>query len=134
MASAIFTPDFLNVREYLRTSYSPDCDYVDGEIQERNVGEFDHAFLQALFVQLFLNNGAAWGVLAVPEQRFQVAPTRFRVPDVCVLRRGKRREQIITTPPLICIEILSPEDSLQAMKQRVDDYLAFGVTHIWIVA
>lgn len=133
MATALSTPEFISVREYLQSSYRPDCDYVDGSLQERNVGEFDHALLQGLLVQLFLNQRTSWNVIAVPEQRVQVAATRFRVPDVCVLRRGIPKEQIITVPPLIAIEILSPEDSLQRIKERVNDYLAFGVEHIWIV-
>jgi hypothetical protein len=34
---------FVSVREYLRTSYSPDREYVDGRIVERNLGEKGHA-------------------------------------------------------------------------------------------
>jgi len=34
--------------EYLNTSYRPDCDYLEGELLERNVGEWDHARLQGL--------------------------------------------------------------------------------------
>ena len=41
----------ISLEEYLQTSYHPDCDYVDGEVQERNWGEFDHAT-----VQMFLGN------------------------------------------------------------------------------
>ena len=33
------TGGLISVREYLSTSYRPDCDYVDGEVQERNLGE-----------------------------------------------------------------------------------------------
>src|ERR1017187_9837216 len=40
------TNTVIPVSEYLRTSYSPDCDYVDGEVQERNMGEQDHSDLQ----------------------------------------------------------------------------------------
>ena len=29
----------VSVAEYLSTSYRPDLDYVDGELQERNFGE-----------------------------------------------------------------------------------------------
>jgi hypothetical protein len=35
-----------SLSEYLQTSYHPDRDYVDGEVQERNLGEFDHAAVQ----------------------------------------------------------------------------------------
>ena len=41
MATA--TPLPISTSEYLRTSYRPDCDYVDGVIEERNLGELDHA-------------------------------------------------------------------------------------------
>ena len=33
----------ISVEEYLKTSYRPDCDYVDGEVRERNFGEYDHS-------------------------------------------------------------------------------------------
>jgi len=54
-------PEFVSVREYLTTSYRPDCDYVDGRIEERNGGEFDHGYLQALLAASFMNNRDAWG-------------------------------------------------------------------------
>ena len=34
--------------EYLETSYRPDCDYLEGELLERNGGEWDHSRLQGL--------------------------------------------------------------------------------------
>ena len=34
------------VEEYLSTSYDPDCDYVDGELEDRNVGEKGHSKVQ----------------------------------------------------------------------------------------
>jgi Uma2 family endonuclease len=124
---------FVSVREYLSTSYRPDCDYVDGRIEERNLGEFEHGFLQALLAQLFLNNGTAWGVRAVTDVRVQVKPTSFRVPDVLVLVLGTPRERILTKPPLLVIEILSPEDRLGRFQDRIDDYLEFGIENIWII-
>ena len=48
MATATFTP----VGEYLRTSYRPDCEYVDGELRSRNVGETDHSRLQMVLPRL----------------------------------------------------------------------------------
>jgi Uma2 family endonuclease len=124
---------FVSVREYLTTSYRPDCDYMDGRIEERNVGEYEHGFLQALLAQLFLNNGRAWGVRAVTDVRVQVKPTSFRVPDVLVLRLDAPKERILTHPPLLVIEILSPEDRLGRFQDRIDDYLDFGIENIWVV-
>ena len=36
------------VSDYLETSYRPDCDYLDGQLLERNVGEWEHSRLQGL--------------------------------------------------------------------------------------
>lgn len=132
MATMPIDDGFVSVREYLRTSYSPDCEYVDGRIEERNLGEKEHSILQLYFAFLFRLNRAAWGVEVYPELRTQVAKTRFRIPDVLVVRAGVRFENILDQPPLIAIEILSPEDRLSRMQEKIDDYLAFGAEHIWI--
>jgi hypothetical protein len=44
------------VSEYLVTTYRPDCDYVDGEVQERNLGEYDHARIQLSWERFFSAN------------------------------------------------------------------------------
>src|ERR1700674_271801 len=98
----------VSVDEYLHTSYDPDCDYVDGAIVERNVGELDHSDLQSEIVAYFRARKQKLGVRAFSELRLQVSRTRFRVPDVCVVA-GKPTEQILTKPPLIAIEILSKD-------------------------
>ena len=46
MATAAVLPALVSVEEYLHTSYSPDVDYVDGLLEERNVGEIDHSWVQ----------------------------------------------------------------------------------------
>jgi Uma2 family endonuclease len=122
----------ISVEEYLRTSYSPDCDYVDGEVLERNLGELDHGWLQTAIASYFFARRQRWGISVIVEWRVQVRPTRFRVPDVCVVLGAKPGEQILTKPPFICIEILSPEDRMSRMEERVDDYLAMGVPNIWV--
>jgi Uma2 family endonuclease len=42
-------------------------------------------------------------------------------------------EPVLTRPPLLCIEVLSKDDTLRSMQERVDDYLAFGVPNIWVL-
>jgi Uma2 family endonuclease len=129
MATSTVVP----VNEYLRKSYRPDRDYVDGEIRERNLGERDHADLQSRFVFMLCLPENAAHLTARSELRIQVRPTRFRVPDVCVLRKSATREQVVTQPPLLCIEILSPEDTMLRTRERVRDYLEMGVPAVWVV-
>jgi hypothetical protein len=71
--------------QYLATSYRPDCEYLDGELLERNVGEWDHGRLQVLVSRYLCNREKQWDILVVLAQRVQVTPTRFRVPDISVL-------------------------------------------------
>ncbi len=127
------TDELISVREYLRTSYSPDCDYVDGVVVERNLGERDHAKLQGAVFAYYHARRKEWRIHAYPEQRVQVSATRFRVPDVCVVLGEEPAEQIFTKPPFICIEVLSPEDRLSATRSRVGDFLEMGVPYVWIL-
>jgi Uma2 family endonuclease len=123
----------ISVDEYLNTSYSPDCDYVDGEVRERNLGEFDHATLQAAIVTWFWNHRREWNILVVPEQRVQVSPKRFRIPDVSILPGDYSKAPIVRVPPIACVEILSKDDTLRSIRDKVDDYLSFGVENVWIL-
>jgi Uma2 family endonuclease len=66
------------------------------------------------------------------EVRVQVSPTRFRIPDVCVTREGGADDPIVTEAPLLCIEVLSPRDSVTAMRHRAQDYFDMGVPEVWI--
>jgi Uma2 family endonuclease len=127
MSSATLIP----VSEYLESSYDPDCDYVDGEVRERNLGEREHAALQAIILKVLLLNSEAWEVFAFPELRVQVSQSRYRVPDICVLWKTDRRDRIVRHPPLICIEILSSKDGFRALREKIDDYIGMGVNHVW---
>jgi Uma2 family endonuclease len=121
------------VEEYLRTTYHPDCDYVDGEVLERNVGERDHSETQRELIGFFWLRKKTWKTFAFPEQRVQVSPRRFRIPDVCVFVGRRPKDQIFHEPPFICIEVMSPEDRIERMQSKIDDYLNFGVAYVWVI-
>jgi Uma2 family endonuclease len=123
----------ISVEEYLRTTYRPDCDYVDGQVLERNVGEKDHGKLQFRIAKWLDARAEELGIFVFQEQRVRVGPRRFRIPDLCVVAGAEPDEQVFTSPPHICIEILSREDRLARMQERLNDYHAFGVPHIWII-
>ncbi len=122
----------ITLSEYLTTTYRPDCDYIDGEVKERTLGTRAHGFLQFILAAVFNANMDAWNVVAGPEIRTRVAFTRVRIPDVCVMRRSDPADPVVQVAPLICIEVLSPEDSLRSQRDRVEDYFKMGVEHIWI--
>ena len=123
-------PPLLSIEEYLRTSYHPDVHYVDGIIEERDtgdeddaVGEFEHNTFQIAIGSAFWVHRHEWAIKPVTEQRIRIDSNRVRVCDVAVLRAESPREAVTVTPPLICIEILSPEDRLSRAKEVLADYL-----------
>ena len=73
-----------SLAEYLATTYQPDCDFVDGEIEERNVGRKEHSAVQAFFAW-FVRQNQEWRFSAYPELRIQVNSDRVRVADVAIL-------------------------------------------------
>ena len=123
----------VSVEEYLSTTYEPDCDYVDGEVLERNVGEKDHGKVQRDLLLFLHQRRQQWGIFVIQEQRVQISRTRYRIPDICVIAGTEPDEQIFTIPPFLCIEVLSPEDRVSRMQQKIADYLAFGVRYVWLI-
>ena len=129
MGTAVHIP----VEEYLATSYRPDCDYVDGEVQERNPGEEWHSAVQKMVAAIFTMHRGLWQLRSYTEQRVQVSETRYRVPDVCVVPVSQPFRGILRTPPVLCVEVLSPEDRFGRMLERVQEYTRMGVPHVWII-
>ncbi|SEF95635.1 Endonuclease, Uma2 family (restriction endonuclease fold) [Bryocella elongata] len=122
----------VTVEEYLHTVYSPDVDYVDGRLEDRNVGEFDHSSIQSILIVIFGTHQKDWGVKVLPELRTQTNEARYRVPDLLIIPTGIPREQIIRTPPLLCIEILSPEDRWSRLERKIQDFFTMGVPVVWV--
>jgi Uma2 family endonuclease len=123
----------ISVEDYLRTVTDPDSEYVSGIVEERPVGELDHASWQKALVRFLSEKESEWGVRVYPELRVQTASDRFRVPDVTLLSRSAPREQIITHPPLAVFEILSPQDSMTRMLEKLADYERMGIAAIWVI-
>jgi len=123
----------VSVEEYLRTSFpDADCEYVDGRIVERNVGRIDHSEVQTAIAQ-YLRAHYKKRIWAGVEVRVQVKATRFRVPDVTVVSGVMPEGEIIRTPPVIAIEVLSPDDRAGDMEEKIDDYLTFGIPYVWVI-
>jgi Uma2 family endonuclease len=127
------TATLVSVEEYLASIWHPDRDYVDGELIERNMGELSHGRLQALMSAWLIRREVRWRMKTVAEVRLQIGSSRFRIPDVMVLSSDAPHEEIVKTPPLLCIEILSPEDRMSRIMERVRDYFQIGVPVCWII-
>ncbi len=129
LATATYVP----VETYLRSSYEPDAEYVDGAIEERPAAERDHAAWQAAIQRWFFAHDREWNIAVFPSYRVQVAETRFRVPDVAVMDLGMPTERIATRAPIAVFEVLSPEDTVLKVRRKLADYAKMGIPQIWVI-
>jgi Uma2 family endonuclease len=123
----------VSVEEYLHTDYSPDCDFVDGVFEDRNVGQKKHALSQRRILVFLIALEAKLRLFVLQEQRVRIAPTRYSVPDICVMLGGEPDEEIFTTAPFLCVEVLSPNDRMSRMETKITDYLNIGVRYVWVI-
>ena len=123
----------ITIDEYLKTPFDPDAEFVNGEVEERNVGEYDHSVVQWAILDWLRKNDKAWKTRSLAEQRTRLRSGNVRIPDVSVWRRDVPIEPVFSHPQLIAIEVLSPEDRQSRVQSKIDDYRHSGIANIWIV-
>ena len=123
----------ISMTEYLNSTFEPDAEYVNGEIEQRHVGEYDHNAVQMAVLLWFHQQDKQWRTRSVQEQRTRLKSGNFRLPDVSVFPRDLPVEQVYTRPQLIAIEVLSTEDRHSKVQEKIDDYIDFGIPNIWII-
>ena len=113
-------PVFVPIEEYLASSYSPDAEYIDGQIvvRESTMGENEHSAWQKAIVVWFEMQAARAGIRVRPELRVQVDVHCFLIPDVTLLDRNRPAEPFATHPPIAVFEVLSPGDSAQRADEE----------------
>lgn len=119
--------------EYLRTSFdNPDREFRDGELVERSLPIFDHGETQGDLYACFSSLRAKYPVFPCVETRVKIRSGRYLIPDVAVFK-GMRPPPVPDTPPLVVIEILSPDDRMPEVLEKLEAYHAWGVQHVWLV-
>lgn len=111
---------YVPLEEYLRSSYPPDAEYMDGRIVERDItiGENDHSAWQKAIVVWFETQAARAGIRVRPELCVQVDTRNFLIPDVTLPDRSRPAEPIATYPPIAVFEVLFREGKLEPLAER----------------
>jgi Uma2 family endonuclease len=123
----------LPVAEYLRTTFPGlDKEYWEGELLERSLPDWLHGRTQLLIGAFFLALGKTLSLWPSVETRVRIREDVFLIPDVAVFQ-GAKPELVPETPPLIAIEVLSPDDKLAKVREKLEEYRAWGVPHVWLV-
>ena len=120
----------VSLEEYLSMSYDPDVEYVDGVLEERNIGDWLHSLTQSNVIYALSRKYPRF--YALPALRSNTAPTRYRLPDITVLLSRPTTDYLLE-PAHIVIEILSDDDRMTKVLEKLAEYESKGVLHIWIV-
>ena len=123
----------LPVEEYLNTSYSPDREYRDGVLVERNVGDKAHAFLQIALGAYVHRRRKQWDVHVYTELRVKVRGEWYPIPDVCIYALPDFEGRYPERPPLLWIEILSHDDRMINVWNKANELVELGVPYVWII-
>jgi Uma2 family endonuclease len=110
----------------------PDPEYLDGELVERNLGGEKHSSTQINLGAILHSLRKKHGFHVRPEIHMRLAPTRIRVADLAVFLE-KPADEIPSSPPHVVVEIVSPGDRYQEILEKLKEYRAWGIRHIWLV-
>jgi len=124
----------LSVEQYLATSF-PDLDkeYRDGELVERSLPDYPHSKTQMRLGSFFATAGKALPIFPASELRLKIRPSVVLIPDVCAFYPTEPQLRYPDTPPYIAIEILSVDDKLSDVREKLETYRQWGVPHVWLV-
>jgi Uma2 family endonuclease len=121
------------LEEYLDTSYSPDREYRDGVLVERNVGDEAHAGLQALLTIYVGRRRKQWNIKIYTELRVKVREQWYPIPDICVYSGTGFEGRYPSAPPLLWVEILSHDDRMVDVWAKAAELVRNGVPYVWII-
>jgi len=116
---------------------------IDGELRERKVSALSN--LIAAEITGVLRNHCHehnLGWLFAAEHGYQCfpwKPRRIRRADVSFIRRERypweqlSEDGFTTIPPDLAVEVVSPNDLVKELEEKVEEYLRAGVRLVWVV-
>ena len=114
---------------------------VDGELVERNASVLSSLVEGLIFGELFVYSKSTKTVLAWPGtlgcQCFPDAPNRIRRPDALAVRTERfsadlPQDGYLTIAPDLAVEVISPNDLAYEVDEKIEEYLAAGVSLVWV--
>ena len=131
MVMNVVVPALMCVQEYLRTSYEHEPEFVNGEIIERGMTTFTYSDMQRSLCVKLDPYRKSHNLFTCPAIRVWSSERVFRIPDVAVFIG--RPAELPADPPLIAVEIASPDDRLSNIFEKFREYRHWGVRHIWLI-
>jgi Uma2 family endonuclease len=123
----------ISTEQYLKTSFpNLDQEYRDGELVERSLPDYLHGRTQGALFAFFWALRSTLALFPCVETRMRLRSNLILIPDVAVFYQTEP-PRVPENPPLIAIEVLSVDDRLTAVREKLDEYRHWGVPHVWLV-
>ena len=124
----------LSVGDYIKTyvegGAKPSFEYVDGRLLPKGMGTRKHSRIQRRLLELL---SSSQGFEAFPELHTRLREREFRIPDIVVERRPVGDQEYPVEAVYLCIEILSPDQTLPQLIEKCKQYHAWGTVYCWII-
>jgi len=123
-------PAVLTLEEFhkLYDGQKPAYEYWYGQALRKPMPTVLHGIVQAILVMLL--ESAGWNTAS--EVRLKVVREVEPVPDLIAVR-GKFKGRYPAAAPELCVEIMSPADTLAKTLDKSKQYIAWGSEHVWII-
>ncbi len=130
MAAKLFIPE----EEFLRMTFDgPELEYKDGEVIERAMPTNLHSKAQQGLAVFFDLAGRKQPLFGRPELRMKLREGRYVTSDYAVFAGAEPTDEWPENPPRIVIEVLSPDDRMSEVRDKLEEYLEWGAPHIWLI-
>jgi Uma2 family endonuclease len=116
----------ITAEHYLTARFEREPEFVHGELVEKSLPNNHHSKTQQRLCVLLDRVGCCR-----PELRMKLAEDLFRIPDFALFESDP--EDVPSSPPLLAVEIASPDDRYRDIEQKLGEYRIWGVPHVWFV-
>jgi Uma2 family endonuclease len=142
MSTAVETATRYTPEDLLAMSDGKGLELVDGHLVERKIGiepSWVAGELHALLRQHGKEHDFGWAFQSeCGYQCFPHEPGRVRKPDVSFVRYGRFPGGVLPKgwakiPPDLAVEVVSPNDVIDELDEKLADYRKVGVPLIWVI-
>jgi Uma2 family endonuclease len=125
----------ISLEDYFRTHYEPECELIDGELRPKPMPTGKHSRMEGRMRDLLRPYEQLGYGEALPELSLLLPGEAVLIPDLVFSLPNQPFDEhdVLNTPPLLCVEVISPSQSFNELYQKCLRYLRWGVPYCWII-
>jgi Uma2 family endonuclease len=142
MSTAVATRTHSTPEDLLAMPDGKSYELIQGQLVERNIGiesSWVGTRLLARLERFCEQHDSGWTLQADSGyQCFPHDPEMVRKPDASFVRRGRFPGNLLpkgwaTIPPDLAVEVVSPNDRVSELEEKLGDYRKAGVPLVWVI-